>query len=339
MILVVLLFLLPVGCTVEDESGTTTTTAATTTTGGDTITTTVTTTEAQQTTTTTQVTYQGKLVTLDFEKYSNPYYARNAFSIQNGEIFYDSELSLARQDTAKVDSQFRVLVEMNWAPESSKQETYENLLEKLHDCGVRVESYTGKGSFFAQGTKEQLESMVTLEPNRGYYLWLAPPWRPEGYSSVYSDVMAAWLEEAEDTDKVWAYIYPSWDMYSYRFLFDSSAKTISASGLENEDRLFTQEQLRDLLNSGQIRDRMQAIGERYRGEHIGIQCQIPSAPEGYPYNGVFTAEQTIPQASADTKITIHAFISCVVTKEELLKMADDPEIRCVDIYAPASWRD
>lgn len=247
LILVVLLLLLPIGCTVEDETGTSTTTTGT------------------PTTTTTLAANQAKLVTLDFEKYSREYYARDAFALEKGKVYYNMWLGNALNDPANAGCQFRVCVEVGYPTDPDAMEA---LVEKMRSDGMRVE-VSSSGWFYAQGTKEQLASMATWEPNYGYYLWLAPPWRPDGYSEVYSDVMAAWLDEMSAENKVWVRVSPA-------------------------------------LNDVDLK----VIGERYRGENISVR----SSPE------------------------INANLSCDLTKEEILKMAADPEIRYVDICAPVSWR-
>ncbi len=300
ILLVVLLLLLPIGCTVDGEGTNTTTT-------------------------TTDVTAV-KLVTMDIEDWGvwdMDLLPEKTPGIMN----IEPRLSAAFEDPNNEGANFRVLVYLRWI-DSYDKEKHLALINTLRSLGMPVESsggisfgesFTPYNSFYTQGTKEQIEALSSLEPSIEYVLWLAPAPRPQGYSAVYGDELAVCLETLEEGRTVGIEMITA---------LDTTAAILNGTEFINGDRLLT-EDINGILQAGEsgeeiVKNRVAAIFERY-----GVEEPLEQNVFLWKRHDATAPKTDNGQGHPCIDKGIHARAVFVTTKEHILAMANDPEIRFV----------
>lgn len=220
------------------------------------------------------------------------------------------------------DAVFRVLV---WIIGSAEIPTdfVRQKMELLTAAGMHCESdvfLLGEGRFYILGTKAQIESLVEMDMGPYCRVDLALPGRPEGYSEVCDDNLAAYLELLEDGERVCVNLITAWDNSYTKMYRDPEI------GFENEHRLFTEE-IDALLQTDPeevqaiLNERIDAICRRYGVEVPGIYDR--QAGIGYR---VIESDQ-FPKGELVPERVRAAALSLEMTKEQALAMAEDPEVR------------
>ena len=244
--------------------------------------------------------------------------------MQLGELHLDSVLKRAMNDPENEGALFRIIVYVtHWSTcceEFSNMDLEDHLYTVIQDK-VNLLNAEGVSSeiarnitygFYVTGTKQQIELISAESPNMGYYARLALPKRPEGYSEVYSNELAACLEMADDDDVFEVFITSAWDSVS-----NSDVYTRELFNAGRLDKVCQKE----LLHCGKMKEALLAIGERYNAEVLNVH--------------VFFFDSGIVQLEERREYTeeehLIATLHCVITKEQLLKMSDDPEIRYIDV--------
>lgn len=229
----------------------------------------------------------------------------DAGEIEPDGLYLDPALERAMDDPANEGALFRVVVSTNHdiscfekyvgvEHEHHWRETVQSKVDQMNAVGISCEIARDMTyGFYVTGTKEQIESINEQPLCMEYYAWLALPARLDGYSEVYTDTAVGWMQVARETDVFEVCIVSAWD--------EATEKHWLTGELFNAHRIDAKKG-EELWRSGQMENALLAIGERYEAKDYRL--------------------------SADSD-RMYASIYGTVTREQLLAMSDDPEIRCV----------
>lgn len=265
-----------------------------------------------------------------------------------GEILFTSLLNKLIEDPETDDAQFRLSLSIYGSNGSVTEEDFPAVFSRWEEMGIMVDEpiFDVSGDCIVTVSKDQMWQLPG--DDFGVYARLAPAPRAEGYDRRLGDLAVSWAETAGEQDTVFVSVYTVWDSFSQIPNLDLFREADLVEAVEDivplprpelpltwdeihsepylslERAFFENQEL--IANTGDafIRESIDSllarVGVTDLGEwgDIAVAFGTPDLP--HDFEGEFTWEGNI---SATGRIDL------AVTKEQLLRLSQDPDVRYV----------
>lgn len=272
-----------------------------------------------------------------------------------GELLYVGVLHNLINDPETADALFRLSLYIYTSDGIVTEEELPDIIARWEEMGITVEdpSYDVPGQCIVTVSKEQIWQLPG--DDFGVYAYLAPAPRAEGYDRRLGDLAVSWAETAGEQDTVFVSVYTVWDSSPSKPNLDLFREADLVEAVEDivplprpEMPLYSDEANSEPYlslerafhaNQEKIRSRGEAFiwsSVRSLLARVGVtdlgkwgSCSVAFGAPDLPHDfeGEFSWEGNI---SATGRIELF------VTKEQLLQLGQDPDVRYVsaDIFFP-----
>ncbi len=265
-----------------------------------------------------------------------------------GEILFTSLLNKLIEDPETDDAQFRLSLSIYGSNGSVTEEDFPAVFSRWEEMGIMVDEpiFDVSGDCIVTVSKDQMWQLPG--DDFGVYARLAPAPRAEGYDRRLGDLAVSWAETAGEQDTVFVSVYTVWDSFSQIPNLDLFREADLVEAVEDivplprpelpltwdeihsepylslERAFFENQEL--IANTGDafIRESIDSLLARVGVTDLGkwgdiaVAFGTPDLP--HDFEGEFTWEGNI---SATGRIDL------AVTKEQLLRLSQDPDVRYV----------